>query len=342
MPLTDKQIKAFKPADKDQWVSDEHGLRLLIKPNGAKYWRLKYRFAGKQKTLAVGVYPKVTLKQARLQVLEAKQKIATGIDPSQERIQAKLGIGQANENTLERVAREWWHHQKGTWTEHHAARIWKRLDDNVLSKIGSMPISEVNPDQIIATIRKVEERNALDVSERVLQDVRRVCRYAVQVGILQVNPASELSGVLKARKRGHRPSMPLKEMPGFLTGLEGYTVHGRLLTQLALKLLVLTFVRPGELRGARWDEFDLKDQTWRIPGERMKMGTDHIVPLSRQAIEVLETLQPITGQYELVFPSERERARPMSENTLGKALRVMGYDGTKPGKSKATPHGFRA
>lgn len=165
MPLTDKKIKALKPADKDQWVSDEHGLRLLIKPNGAKYWRLKYRFAGKQKTLAVGVYPKVALKQARLQELEAKQKIATGIDPSQERIQVKLGIDQANENTLERVAREWWNHQKGTWTDHHAARVWKRLDDNILSKIGSLPITEVNPDQIIGTIRKVEERNALDVSE---------------------------------------------------------------------------------------------------------------------------------------------------------------------------------
>ncbi|MEP4548444.1 MAG: tyrosine-type recombinase/integrase [Saccharospirillum sp.] len=342
MPLTDKQIKAFKPADKDQWVSDEHGLRLLIKPNGAKYWRLKYRFAGKQKTLAVGVYPKVTLKQARLQVLEAKRKIATGIDPSQERIQAKLGIGQANENTLERVAREWWHHQKGTWTEHHAARIWKRLDDNVLSKIGSMPISEVNPDQIIATIRKVEERNALDVSERVLQDVRRVCRYAVQVGILQVNPASELSGVLKARKRSHRPSMPLKEMPRFLNELDEYPRHGRKLTKYALELLVLTFVRPGELRGAEWEEFDLETRLWRIPGERMKMGTEHIVPLSHQAMAVLEQLKPISGQYKLVFPSERERAKTMSENTLGKALRVLGYDGKVPGKSKATPHGFRA
>ncbi|WP_394168912.1 tyrosine-type recombinase/integrase [Saccharospirillum alexandrii] len=342
MALTDKQIKGFQPAEKDQWVSDEHGLRLLIKPNGAKYWRLKYRFAGKQKTLAIGVYPKVTLKQARLQVLDAKQKIATGIDPSQERIQVKLGIGQANENTLERVALEWWNHQKGTWTEHHADRVWKRLDDNILSKIGGLPIAEVNPDQIIANIRKVEERNALDVSERVLQDVRRVCRYAVQVGILKVNPASELSGVLKARKRSHRPSMPLKEMPKFLNELEDYTKHGRLLTKLALELLVLTFVRPGELRGAEWEEFDLEQRLWRIPGKRMKMGTDHIVPLSNQALAVIEQVEPISGQYRLLFPSERERSRAMSENTLGKALRVLGYDGTVQGKSKTTPHGFRA
>ncbi|MHA7880323.1 MAG: tyrosine-type recombinase/integrase [Saccharospirillum sp.] len=342
MPLTDKQIKALKPTQQDQWVSDENGLRLLVKPTGSRYWRLKYRFGGKQKTLALGVYPNVSLKEARLRVYDAKQKIAAGIDPSQEKAKAKQDLSNTNDNTLRSVAKEWWHHQKGTWTEHHAARVWKRLDDNVLRKIGGLPVSEINPEQIIAIIRKVEERDALDVSERVLQDIRRVCRYAVQVRLIQVNPAAELGGVLKARKRAHRPSMPKEEMPVFLRSLEDYNNHGRLLTKLALKLLVLTFVRPGELRGARWEEFDLKDQTWRIPGERMKMGTDHIVPLSRQAIEVLETLQPITGQYELVFPSERERARPMSENTLGKALRVMGYDGTKPGKSKATPHGFRA
>lgn len=311
-------------------------------PNGSKYWRLKYRFAGKQKTLAIGVYPKVSLKQARMAVLDAKQKIANGIDPSLERIQVKLGISESQENTFEQVAKEWWNQQKGTWTEHHAHRVWKRLDDNVLSKIGNMPIEHVNPDHVIAAVRKVESRNALDVSERVLQDVRRVCRYAVQVGLLKVNPAAELSGILKARKRSHRPSMPLKELPGFLNALEDYTVHGRKLTQLALKLLILTFVRPGELRGARWDEFDLDASVWRIPGERMKMGTDHIVPLSIQAKTVIEELRPLSGSYELLFPSERERARPISENTLGKALRKLGYDGETVGKSKATPHGFRA
>lgn len=342
MPLTDKQIRAFQPSANDQWVSDEKGLRLLIKPNGSKYWRLKYRYADKQKTLAIGVYPDVTLKEARLAVYKAKEQIASGIDPSQEKSQAKLGIINANENTLRKIAEEWWNHQKGTWTEHHADRVWRRLEDNVLRRIGSMPIAEVNPDQIIATIRKVEARNALDVSERVLQDVRRVCRYAVQIGILKVNPAAELSGVLKARKRSHRPSLPLAEMPRFLNDLDSYAQTGRFLTKLALELLVLTFVRPGELRGARWEEFDLEKRLWRIPGERMKMGTDHIVPLSKQAMNIMEQLKPISGQYELVFPSERERARPMSENTLGKALRALGYDGTEPGKSKATPHGFRA
>lgn len=342
MGLTDKEIRAIAPAEKDQWLSDGQGLRLLVKSNGAKYWRLKYRFAGKQKTLALGVYPKVTLKQARLEVLDAKKKIAEGIDPARERAQEKLGLALAHENTLEKIAEEWWHHQKGTWTEDHASRVWKRLHDNVLSKIGSMPIADIEPDHVISAVRRVEGRNALDVSERVLQDIRRVCRYAVQVGILKVNPAAELSGILKPRKRTHRPSMPLKELPTFLNELERYTVHGRKLTQLALKLLVLTFVRPGELRGAEWSEFDWDSRVWRIPGERMKMGTDHIVPLSSQAIEVLEEIKPITCRYRLVFPSERSREKPMSENTLGKALTILGYDGTVPGKSKATAHGFRA
>lgn len=342
MPLTDKQIKAFQPTSIDQWFTDENGLRLLIKPNGSKYWRLKYRYAGKQKTLALGVYPEVSLKQARLAVYEAKKQLSQNIDPSLERKKEKHGYSVAAQNTLNHLSKEWWEQQKGGWKDHHAERVWKRLKDNVLDKIGEMPITDITPSEVIAAVRKVEARDALDVSERVLQDIRRVCRYAVQIGVLQVNPAAELSGVLKARKRSHRPSMPLKELPLFLNELDNYTTHGRELTQIALNMLVLTFVRPGELRGARWDEFNLAESKWVIPGERMKMGDEHIVPLAHQTISLLERLRPLTGRYSLLFPSERVRSEPMSENTLGKALRILGYDGNTPGKSKATAHGFRS
>lgn len=342
MPLTDTQIKQAKPGDKDLWLTDAHGLRLLIKPNGSKYWRLKYRYLGKQKTLAVGVYPAVSLKQARQRVTEAKQLLADGQDPSAQKRVEKYQARANVERSFAAVAEEWWHHQKGTWTEDHAGRVWTRLRDNTFPRIGQRPIADIHPQDVISIIREIEARDAPDVAQRVLQDIGRVCRYAVQVGKLTHNPATELSDILKGRKTSHRASLPREELPAFLRELDSYQDRGRQLTQLAIKLLVLTFVRPGELRAARWDEFDIESSIWRIPGERMKMGTDHLVPLSRQALEVLEEIRAISGQYELLFPSERERARPMSDNTMRRAIFKMGWDGTQAGKSKANPHGFRA
>lgn len=342
MPLTDKEIRQKMPEDKDVWLTDEKGLRLLIKPNGSKYWRLKYRFLGKQKTLAIGVYPDVSLKDARLAVLKAKQQIAEGIDPSSNKKKERQQAMFEQENSVAALAEEWWHHQKGTWKDYHADRVWTRLRDNFLKSFGDRPITSLSPQDIIVTIRRIESRDAIDVSQRVLQDIRRICRYAVQTGRLNVNPAAELAGIVKARKTSHRASLPREELPGFLKELEFYDDRGRLLTKYALKLLLLTFVRPGELRCARWDEFDFEKAQWRIPGARMKMGTDHIVPLSKQALEVLERIKPISGQYSLVFPSERDRREPMSDNTMRRAIFKLGYDGETQGKTKANPHGFRA
>ncbi|BBM02045.1 integrase arm-type DNA-binding domain-containing protein [Microbulbifer sp. GL-2] len=342
MALTDTQIKQAKPSDKDQWLTDQQGLRLLIKPNGSKYWRLKYRFKGRQKTLALGVYPSVSLKQARQKVAEAKQLLAEDRDPSaQKRVekhQARVNI----DLSFAAVAEEWWNHQKGTWTEDHANRVWTRLRDNTFPRIGQRPIADLHPQDVIAIVRDIEERDAMDVAQRVLQDIRRVCRYAVQVGKLTHNPAIELTGILRSRKSNHRASLPREELPGFLKELDLYQKRGRILTKLAIQLLILTFVRPGELRCARWEEFDFESALWRIPGDRMKMGTDHIVPLSSQALSALEELKSLTGQYSLLFPSERERARPMSDNTMRKAIFKMGWDGSQEGRSKANPHGFRA
>ncbi|WP_444889489.1 tyrosine-type recombinase/integrase [Microbulbifer sp. DLAB2-AA] len=342
MALTDTQIKQAKPSDKDQWLTDQQGLRLLVKPNGSKYWRLKYRFKGRQKTLALGVYPSVSLKQARQKLAEAKQLLEEGRDPSvQKRVekhQTRVNIDQS----FAAVAEEWWNHQKGTWTEDHANRVWTRLRDNTFLRIGQRPIADLHPQDVIAIVRDIEERDAMDVAQRVLQDIRRVCRYAVQVGKLTHNPAIELTGILRGRKSNHRASLPREELPGFLKELDLYQKRGRILTKLAIQLLILTFVRPGELRCARWEEFDFESALWRIPGDRMKMGTDHIVPLSSQALAALEELKSLTGQYSLLFPSERERAKPMSDNTMRRAIFKMGWDGSQEGKSKANPHGFRA
>jgi integrase len=342
MALTDVQIKAAKPQEKDLWLSDEKGLRLLVKANGSKYWRLKYRFNSKQKTMALGVYPNVSLKDARNLVGDARSLLADGVDPSHKKKKDKRQAIVNMENSFEVMAKEWWEHQRGTWTQGHTERVWTRLRDNAFPAIGQTPITEIHPQDVIAVIRQVERRGALDVAQRVLQDIRRICRYAVQIGRLVHNPAAELSDILKARKTEHRASLPRDELPGFLLALESYDNQGRLLTRLAIDLLILTFVRPGELRGARWSEFDFEGKLWRIPARRMKMKTDHVVPLSRQSLAVIEQLKPITANYELVFPSERVRSEAMSDNTMRRAIFKLGYDGAQEGKSKVTPHGFRA
>ncbi|CAA0097808.1 Prophage integrase IntA [BD1-7 clade bacterium] len=240
------------------------------------------------------------------------------------------------------MAEEWWHHQKDVWKESHAKRVWTRLKINVFPLIGQHPVSDLKPQEIILVVRAIEKKDALDVAQRVLQDINRVCRYCVQTGRLASNPASELAGILKARKTEHRASLSRDELPAFLRVLPEYDAQGRVLTRLAIELLVLTFVRPGELRGARWDEIDWDDSLWRIPADRMKMGVEHIVPLSKQSIAVLQAIQVISGRLDLVFPSERRRHEPMSDNTMRRAIFRLGFDGSKPGKGKVTPHGFRA
>jgi integrase len=342
MPLTDAQIRQIKPEAKDVWLTDEKGLRLLVKANGSKYWRLKYRFQGKQKTLALGVYPDVSLKSARLKMNEAKLLLADGKDPSEKKKVTLTEDISSSSDTFSSLCKEWWEHQRGTWTEDHANRVWSRLEDNTFKQIGGMDIRVIKPQDVISTVRKIEDRGALDVAQRVLQDIRRVCRYSVQLGKLDTNPAAELSDILKGRKTQHIASLPREELPAFLKALSKYEEYGRLLTKYAIQLLVLTFVRPGELRAAKWTEIDEKERIWRIPGERMKMGTDHIVPLADQALSLLRSISEITHQYDYLFPSERDRTQPMSDNTMRKAIFKLGYDGMTKGKSKANPHGFRA
>lgn len=342
MPLNALQVKRAEPQSKDYWLADERGLRLLVKPNGAKYWRMKYRYAGKQKTLALGTYPEVSLKDARLARDKAKLLLADNLDPVQERQAAKAKAELEAGLKFSTVALEWWTNQKGTWTDDHANRVWIRLKDNCFRQMDAKGMEQIRPQEVMAVIRKIEERGALDVASRVLQDIRRVYSFGIQMGHLTFNPALDLTGVLKARKPQHRASLPPEELGQFLVDLRTYSSQGRLLTQLALQLLTLTFLRPGELRGAHWEEIDLDAALWRIPMSRMKMRTEHLVPLSTQAIALINEVKRITGQYDLLFPSERKRSEPMSDNTMRRAMFKLGYDGETEGKSRATPHGFRA
>ena len=339
MSLTAIQIKEAKASQKDYKLSDAEGMYLLVKSNGNKYWRLDYRFAGKRKTYAMGVYPQVSLKQARESRFKAKMLLSEGKDPSQMKRESKR---HSSVPTFEEIAVRWWHHEKDKWKPNHADRVIKRLKDNSFATLGRQSADKISPLQVIAVIKKIEGRGALDVANRVKQSIKAVYRFAIQHGIVMTNPAGDLDGIVKSRKVVHRPSLPKNELPLFLHSLEGYSSKGRVLTKLSIKLLVLTFVRSLELRGAKWEEFDFEDKLWRIPAERMKMNVEHLVPLSTQAVDVLNQIRVITGRYDLLFPSEVSRNKTMSDNTMRKAIFRMGFDGQTHGKSKAVPHGFRA
>jgi integrase len=334
MALSAIQAKNAKPKERDYKLFDGKGLYLLIKKNGSKYWRLKYRYLGKEKTLAIGVYPEVSLENAREDVSKARTLLnKEGKDPSSEKRLGKLALTKQAETAFSNIAMEWIG-INDLWSDAHRKRVITSLERDVFPMIGYRPISEIQPPELLAVIRKVEDRDALDVASRILQRCSSVFRYAIQTGRANINPASELTGVLRTRKVQHVASVPRTELPGMVKAISEY--EGNPVTKYALQLLLLTFVRPGELRGAKWEEFDIEQAEWRVPPERMKMGTEHIVPLSRQSLALIEKIRPITGVAELVFHGERTRIKPISENTMTYALYRLGY------KGRATPHGFRA
>lgn len=332
--LTVKAIEAARPGDKPRKLSDSLGLYLLVHPNGSRYWRLKYRIHGKEKALALGVYPDVSLSAAREARDAARKLIQTGTDPVQQRKHEQRLARIRAENAFEAIACEWHGQMASRWTEGHAKAVLWSLKRDAFPTLGDRPIAEITPAEVLDTLRAVERRDALDVAARVLQRVKAVFRYAVQTGRASSNPAAELAGTLKTRKVTHQPALPREELPAFLVKLDAYDGHP--LTRLALHLLILTWTRPGELRGARWDEFDIEAATWRIPAERMKMNREHQVPLSRQALAVVEALRPLSERFAWLFPNQNQVIRPMSENTMTYAIYRLGY------KSRATAHGFRA
>jgi len=336
--LNSKSVEAARPKPKtnpkDYKIYDEKGLYLLVKVNGSKYWRLRYRFDGKEKLLALGVYPKVSLSAARRSQEDAIKLLDADIDPSLEKRQQKDADKLKKANTFEAVALDWHEEERKKWTAKHAMSVIHSLEREIFPHIGGMPVTKIKTPDIKRAINLIQKRGAFDIAKRSLQRCSSVFSFAVQSGIAEINPARDLIGSIKAPKGKHQPSLKRDELPECLRRIDAY--DGMLQTKIALRLLIHTFVRPGELRGARWDEFDLTKKEWQIPGERMKMNIGHIVPLTKQTIKLINELEPFTGRYELLFPSERKVTQPMSENTLLFMLYRMGY------KGRATPHGFRA
>lgn len=325
--LTDTQLRSAKPRDRARRLSDGGGLYLQIEPSGGKYWRYNFRFNGKQKTLALGVYPDVSLAKARARHQRARERLAEGIDPSIDK--------QVSAKTFEAVAREWYAHWKSGRNERHAGYVLKRLEVDIFSEIGSLPVSDIPTSAFRDAVKKIEQRGALDIAKRVLQNCRQIMRYAVANDLAKHNPVADVrpADVLKPHKRRNYPRVGAKELPELLQKIDTYV--GAEHTRLALQLMALTFVRTQELIGARWSEFDTKASRWDIPAVRMKMKTPHIVPLSKQAKAVLERLREISFNRELVFPGDMNPHKPMSNNTLLFALYRMGYRG------RMTGHGFR-
>ena len=318
-------------------MADERGLVLLVRPNGAKLWQLRYRHDGKEKTASLGQFPDVSLSDARTKRDELRKLVAAGSDPVAVQRTERQAKVLASENTFETVARQWYEHWKGPKNPRHAGYVLARLEADVFPAIGSRPIAEILAPELVAMVKAIEKRGALDIAKRCLQMSGQVFRYAIAHGVggTTRNPATDIkpTDVLTPRTKENYARVDVRELPLLLRKIEAY--QGTPTTRLAIKLMALTFVRTGELIGARWAEFDLDASRWDIPASRMKMKTPHVVPLSAQAIDVLRTLQTITGGRALLFPGERDHAKPMSNNTILGALDRMGY------KGKMTGHGFR-
>jgi integrase len=337
MPLTDTKCRNAKGQIKPRKLSDGGGLHLLVNPDGAKYWRLAFRWHGKQRTLALGVYPAVGLMKARAARDEAKRDLAANIDPSVLKRERKRAAQIATGNTFEAVAREWHENWKDARSPYYAAQILRRLEANAFPVIGRRPIAAIEPPELLDMLRKVEKRGVNETARRLKQLVGQIFRFAMVTGRAKRDPSIDLKDALRAtgEPQRHR-AMPLPELPTFLQNLESY--NGDRQTRLALKLVTLTFLRTTELRGGRWSELQNLDKNsalWRIPAERMKMRLEHLVPLSRQAVEVMRELSTFSGNSPYIFPSPGKDGY-MSSNTMLYALYRMGYHG------RATTHGFRA
>ena len=335
--LTELACKNFEPQEKSYKKFDGGGMFLLIKPDGSKYWRLKYNYAGKEKLIALGVYPTVSLKEARIKRDECKVKISNGEDPVQLKKQAKHELKENVANTFENVTLEWHKKKWGESTSKNAKLELSRLTRNIFPDLGAIPIKKITAQQLINTIRKIEERGVLTEAKKTRGLVGQVFRYAIATKKAEHNLITDTKGAYKQPEEKHHPHFSEKELKEFLKNFDNF--KGTPIIKLALKFLILTFVRSGELRGARWEEFDFEKSEWRIPAERMKMKEQHIVPLSKQALELLKEIKKLSfseNETGLLFPGVIRSKKPISDNTLSKALRDQGYQG------KATPHGMRA
>lgn len=333
MKLTARQVDTSKPKDKPYKLSDGGGLYLLVSPNGSRYWRLKYRIAGKEKLLALGVYPDITLAEARQKRADAKKVLAAGGDPGQEKQEEKQAKEQAVANSFERLAMEWHSHKSTSWSEGYAEHLLMYLKKDIFPFIGQKAITDISQVEMLNVLRKMEQRGVLDKLKKTRQACRQIFTYAIITGRAEHNPVSDLAGVLKSPKQQHYPHLLVDQIPDFLRALSEYS--GSTITRNATRLLMLTGLRTIELRASEWIDIDFDKGVWNIPAERMKMRRPHLVPLSSQVRELLEEIHQLTGRGKYVFPGRNDAGKPMSEASINQVIKRIGYDG------KATGHGFR-
>lgn len=335
MALTDTEIRKARAKDAAYRLADGGGLYLWVTPAGGKLWRWKYRFDGQEKLMALGKYPAVPLARAREEHSKARTLLATGVDPMALRKANKTADKAAVENSFQSVARLWLEHWREGKSPRHVDYVERRMQMDILPCLGARPVAEIEAPELVAMVNAIEARGARDIAKRALETTGQIFRYAIANGYARRNPASEIrpSDILKSTRKINYARIDARELAELLRAIEVY--QGTPVTRLAMKLMALTFVRTGELIGAKWAEFDFQGARWDIPAERMKMRTTHIVPLSRQALEVLEILRTLTSESEWLFPGDRNAKKPMSNNTILKALERMGY------KGRMTGHGFR-
>ncbi|RQW83017.1 MAG: DUF4102 domain-containing protein [Geobacter sp.] len=335
-PLSELQVKKAKPREKDYKLADGGGLYLLVTPSGGKLWRCDYRYNNKRRTLAFGAYPSITLADARQRRDDAKKLVANDVDPGEVKKALKAATIAETENSFEVVAREWHAKFSATWSPSHSETTLRRLQSDVFPVIGPGAIAEIKPPEVLAMLRRIESRGALETAHRIRTICGQVFRYAVATGRAERDCTADLKGALPPYKKGHLAAITdPKGVAPLLRDIDGY--QGSFVVKCAMQLAPLVFVRPGELRQAEWSEIDLDAAEWNIPAERMKMKVAHLVPLSTQAVAILRELEAVTGRSRYVFPCHRSFARPMSNNAINAALRRLGFD-----KDTMTGHGFRA
>lgn len=333
MPLNARKVDTTKPKEKPYKLADGGGLYLQVNTNGSKYWRMKYRFAGKEKKLSFGTYPDVSLADARAKRDEARKTLANGSDPGEvkkaEQIAKKLTV----DNTFESIATEWLKAKASGWSEDYADYVRRILEKNIFSHLGSRPIKDIKPLELLAALQRIEKRGASELANKVRQRCGEVFRYAIVTGRAEYNPAPDLASALRSYNKQHYPFLSASELPEFLQKLLGYS--GSIITQQAAILLMLTGLRTVELRMAEWDEIDFENAVWEIPQARMKKKRPHLVPLPRQAIDALLKVKQLTGNYKYIFSGRNDVNKPMSEASINMVLKRIGYD------KRATGHGFR-
>lgn len=345
--LTDVQIRKAKGAEKPYKMQDGGGLHLYVTPSGTKSWRYRYEFQGKEKSLSIGQYPAVSLSDARSTRDSAREAVRTGRDPSLLKKQAKLHVVATSQETFEVVAREWHGLMKGTWAVGHAQRVLGSLEESIFPEIGPLPIREINAPVVLAALRKVEARGAVDTAHRIRQRVSAVFVYAISSGRADTDPAAMVGGAMQKAKRGRRPAITDLEKAREIIRTVEAVVDARPTTKLALRLLAITALRPGTLVTTPWSELaglGAERPTWQIPAARMKLllelkddeSRDHFVPLPRQALDVIEAMRALSGRGPLVFPSTRHPHKPMSVNALGYLMNRAGYH------TRHVPHGWRS